>query len=70
MKTLLNWIVIVFSVAMLHGQDVNAASQIALVLNSKDDLPELHFPKSVKQFYNQHGFEYAWINPSVKHSLL
>ncbi|WP_313002923.1 L,D-transpeptidase family protein [Chryseobacterium gleum] len=70
MKTLLNWIVIVFSVAMLHGQDVNAVSQIALVLNSKDDLPELHFPKSVKQFYGQHGFEYVWINPSVKRNLL
>lgn len=70
MKTLLNWIAIVFSITLFYGQDINAGNQIALVLSNKSELPELNFPKSVNQFYSQHGFEYAWINPSVKHSLL
>lgn len=70
MKTLLNWITVIFSITFFHGQDISAANQIAIVLRDKAELTELHFPKSVNQFYHQHGFEYVWMNPSVNKSLL
>lgn len=59
MKAILSLGIVFFCMIMLKGQDVRMNNEIIFLLNDKETLSKLHYPKSVLKFYNKNP-EYVW----------
>ncbi|ROH99800.1 L,D-transpeptidase family protein [Chryseobacterium daecheongense] len=59
MKAILSLGIVFLCMIMLKGQDVKMNNEIIFLLNDKETLSKLHYPKSVLKFYNKNP-EYVW----------
>lgn len=51
-----------FSANSVLRQTGSISTQISMQLNDKSKRLDLHFPKSVKRYYDQNGLQLAWIS--------
>ncbi len=68
MKSLVNFSLLVFILALPHCRDIAVTDEISVQLAQSPTTLGLTYPESVKRFYAKNGNRSAWIQASIKPS--
>ncbi len=64
MKAIATFIVLVFFSLVLQAQITDKTTRIAALLQDKNNLSKLYYPKSVLRFYTKYNMGYTWFDGS------